>query len=110
MHSRQAKLLAYAENLAEKTAAKSKSGTPVLFKYTDPKTGKDFYLTEKKMTGVRSPYSGMVLQGVTPEKDTLSDVGKEVKEDAKAQKAQKAQSRKAALLAILQGTAADEVF
>lgn len=100
MHTRQAALLNYAEEVSSKIAAKGKSGTPVLFKYTCPETNKDFYLTEKKTTGVRSPYTGKTFKA-TPEKDTLSEVGKEMKDDAKAQKAQK--SKKAALLAMLQG-------
>ena len=90
MHPRQASLLNAAENLVEKTAAKGKAGAPVLFKYTDPDAKKDFYLTEKKTT-VKSPFSGKSIS-VKPEKFTMGDVSKEIKEDAAAAKASKAAS------------------
>lgn len=100
MHPRQASLITAAEDIAEKTAAKGKSGAPTLFKYTDPDTNQDFYLPEKKTT-VKSPWSGKSIS-VKPEKFTMGDVAKEVKEDAAAAKSTK--SKKAALIALLQGT------
>jgi hypothetical protein len=100
MHPRQARLITAAENIAEKTAAKGKSGAPVLFKYVDEESGKDFYLPEKKTT-VKSPWSGKTIS-VKPEKFTMGDVAKEVKEDAAATKAAP-KSKKAALLDILGG-------
>ena len=99
MHPRQARLITAAENIAEKTAAKGKAGAPVLFKYVDGESGKDFYLTEKKTT-VKSPWSGKTIS-VKPEKFTMGDVAKEVKEDAAAPKSPK--SKKAALLDLLGG-------
>ena len=99
MHPRQASLITAAEDIAEKTAAKGKSGTPALFKYVDEESGKDFYLPEKK-TSVKSPWSGKTIT-VKPEKFTMGDVAKEVKEDAAAAKATR--SRKAALIALLRG-------
>lgn len=99
MHPRQARLITAAENIAEKTAAKGKSGAPTLFKYTDPDTNQDFYLPEKKTT-VKSPWSGKSIS-VKPEKFTMGDVAKEVKEDAAAAKSTK--SKKAALIALLRG-------
>ena len=83
MHPRQASLLAVAQELVEKTA-KKKSGAPVLWKYTDPETQTDFYLTEKKVT-VKSPYTGKSFSA-KPEKFNMGDVSKELKGDAKAEK------------------------
>ena len=93
MHPRQANLISVAERIAQRIAAKSKAGAPVLYKYTDPDGG-DFYLPEKKTT-VKSPYSGKSISA-KPEKFTPGDVAK-AKEDAKAK------TKKAALLAILHG-------
>lgn len=95
MHPRQASVLNAASELADRIAAKKKqtekkqqaggkSGAPVLFKYTDPDSGQDFYLPEKKTT-VKSPWSGKSIS-VKPEKFNMGDVGKELKEDAKAKK------------------------
>ena len=66
-------LLERANSLVEKTAA------AVLFKYTD-EDGKEFYLPEKQVGTLKSPYSG---KGFTakPERSSLSDVGKELKEE-----------------------------
>lgn len=100
MHPVQASLLAHADRVAAKTSEGPKFGAAALFKYTCPETGKDFYLTEKKTT-VKSPYTGKSF-GAKPEKDTLSDVGKEMKEDAAKAKAQK--SKKAALLSYLRSS------
>ncbi len=87
MHPRQAALLAKANDFTaakKKQTEQQKSSAPLLWKYVDPESGKDFYLTEKKTT-VRSPYSGKMIT-VKPEKLNLSGVGKELKEDAKAAK------------------------
>lgn len=73
MHPTQQILLRQAENLAAKTSA-----TTALWKYTDPDTGKVFYLTEKVMT-IRSPWTGKTFT-TRPEKSTLSDVGQELRE------------------------------
>lgn len=86
MHPRQASLLTNAQEVVAKTA-KKKSGAPTLYKYTDPDSGVDFYLPEKKTT-VKSPYSGKSFSA-KPEKFTMGDVGKELKTDAKAEKAAK---------------------
>lgn len=102
MHPRQASLLNYSATLLSKMAAKSpakQSGTN-LWKYTCPESGQDFYLPSKKTT-VRSPYTGKSFTA-KPEKDTLTEVGKELKEDAKAQKAAP-KSKKATLLDLLNG-------
>lgn len=100
MHPRQAQLIAQAQNVVQKTAAK-KSGAPTLWKYTDP-DGVDFYLTKKETGSIKSPYSGKSFPA-KPEKFSLSDVGQEMKSDAKAEKAEK--SKKAALLDLLNGKA-----
>jgi len=67
-------LLDRAASLIVKTAA------PVLWKYVD-EDGKDFYLTERRTGTIRSPYSGKSFTP-KPEKSTLSDVGKELKQDS----------------------------
>ena len=99
-------LLSLSERLLVRTAARAKkhqgeskrqSGSN-LWKYTCPETGKDFYLAEKK-TSIKSPYTGKNFTA-KPEKDTLSDVGKELKSDQAAAKAEK-NTKKAALLALL---------
>ncbi len=93
MHPRQASVLAVASDLADRIAAKKKPAqqkqqaggkmsAPTLFKYTDPDTGMDFYLPEKKTT-VKSPWSGKSIS-VKPEKFNMGDVAKELKTDAKA--------------------------
>ena len=84
MYERQASLIERAQqvtgSIEDRTAAMN------LWKYTCPETDKDFYLTEKKTT-IRSPYTGKTFTS-KPEKDTLGDVGKELKKDqaAKAEK------------------------
>ena len=89
MHPRQATVLAKANDLEGRIAAKKqtqqKTSVPTLFKYTDPDSGQDFYLTEKKTT-VKSPYSGKSFSA-KPEKFNMGDVTKELKTDAKAEKA-----------------------
>ena len=77
MHPLQSRLLQEALQLKVAAAA------PVLWKYTDPE-GKEFYLTEKKTT-VRSPYSGKSFS-VKPERSTISEVSKDLREEAKADK------------------------
>ena len=67
-------LLDRAASLVWKTSAAA-----VLWKYTDDE-GKEFYLPEKKMGTLKSPYSGKSFS-VKPEKSSLSDVGKELKEE-----------------------------
>ena len=91
MHPRQASVVNAAIELADRLAAKKKqtekqqaggkAGAPTLYKYTDPETGQDFYLPEKKTT-VKSPWSGKSIS-VKPEKFNMGDVAKELKSDAK---------------------------
>jgi len=75
MHRDQEQLLQRAESLRTKLAA------ALLWKYTDPDNGKIFYLTEKVMT-IRSPYTGKTFS-TKPERYSLSDVGQELREEAK---------------------------
>lgn len=84
MHPRQASLLATTDEIADKIAAKKPVAlaTPLLWKYVDPESGKEFFLTERK-TPVKSPYSGKSIS-VRPEKMTVPAVGKDLKEDAGA--------------------------
>jgi hypothetical protein len=90
MHPRQASALTAAQELADRIAKKKpaqkqqaggKAGAPTLFKYTDPETGQDFYLPEKKTT-VKSPWTGKSIS-VKPEKFNMGDVAKELKSDSK---------------------------
>ena len=66
-------LLARAASIIERTSA------TVLWKYTD-EDGKDFYLSEKKVGTLKSPHTGKSFTA-KPERSSLSDVGKELKED-----------------------------
>jgi hypothetical protein len=66
-------LLQKLSSLAEKTAA------TVLWKYTDDE-GSVFYLTERVMGTLRSPYSGKSFVP-KPEKVSLADVGQELKDE-----------------------------
>ncbi len=75
MSTTQKTLLEKAEKLEGKLAA-----TP-LWKYMDPDTGKPFYLMEKVMT-IRSPFTGKTFS-TRPERYSLSDVGQELREEAK---------------------------
>ena len=112
MHPRQASLLSDSESVLSRVAKRSgkkqseaaKQGGANLFRYTCPETGQDFYLPVKQ-TPVKSPYTGKSVS-VKPEKATLGDVGKELKEDAAAAKNNK--SKKASLLDILRGASDDE--
>lgn len=72
-------LLSKAASLQDKLAA-----AKVLWKYSDPE-GNDFYLLKKQTGAVRSPYSGKSFTG-KPERFSLTDLGKELKADAKAEK------------------------
>jgi hypothetical protein len=91
MHPRQANLLTQATEVAERTAGKKKEaltgGQAILWKYTDA-DGNVFYLEEKKLSGVRSPYTGKSFVP-KPERHTPAQVGKEMKEDAKAETTEK---------------------
>lgn len=97
MHPRQASVLIQANDLRDRLAAKKqtekkqqaggKTAVPTLWKYTCPDTSKDFYLTEKR-TSVKCPECGK-SHSMKAEKFSLSDVGKELKSDAKAEKAAK---------------------
>ena len=63
----------------DQAEAKSKTAAAILFKYTCPETGHDFW-TEKKQTTIKSPFTGKSF-AAKPEKSSLGDVGKEVKKD-----------------------------
>ena len=74
----------------DQAEAKEKKAASNLWKYTCPETNEDFW-TSKKQTTIRSPFTGKTFTA-KPDKDTLSDVGKEIKKDqadAKAKKASK---------------------
>jgi hypothetical protein len=90
MHPRQAHLADLAQFLVEKTAD-DKTAATSLWLYTCPETKQDFYLP-KKMVSVRSPYTGKTFSA-KPEKVSMGDVGKELKEDAKAEKADKGKGK-----------------
>ena len=93
MHPRQASILSQAIEVADRTAGKKKQSEkkqgaqPLLWKYTDP-DGATFYLEEKKTT-VKSPYSGKSFSA-RPERHTPAQVGKEMREDSKAETAKQA--------------------
>lgn len=95
MHPRQASLLTEASEVADRTAGKQpetqkqalSGGQAILWKYTDP-DGKVFYLEEKLMTGLKSPFSGRSFTS-KPERHTPQQVGKEMKEDAKVASTEK---------------------
>lgn len=83
MHPRQASVVHMAHEIAEKVAAKADkpaAGPAVLWKYVDPE-GKEFYLTEKKLT-VKSPYSGKSFT-TKPEKMTGAKVQQELRDESK---------------------------
>jgi hypothetical protein len=65
--------------LARAASIQSKIAATVLWKYTD-EDGKDFYLSDKKVGTLKSPYTGKSFTA-KPERSSLSDVGKELKED-----------------------------
>ena len=65
--------------LARAASIQSKIAATVLWKYTDEE-GKDFYLSEKKVGTLKSPHTGKSFTA-NPERSSLSDVGKELKED-----------------------------
>lgn len=71
------------KSLSQKTASSSpmvkEAAAAVLWKYTDAEKGKDFYLKSRKVT-VRSPWTGKTFSA-KPEKETLTNVGKELKEE-----------------------------
>lgn len=73
-----------ARKASPKKSEKRQSGTN-LWKYTCPETEKDFYLPVKQVT-VKSPFTGKSFSA-KPEKDSLSEVGKNLKEEAKTKKA-----------------------
>lgn len=84
MHPRQAHLLNATVEMVEKIAAKKPVAlsAPILWKYVDPETNQEFFLTERKMT-VRSPYSGKSFSA-KPEKMTVPAIGKDLRDDAPA--------------------------
>jgi ribosomal protein L24E len=66
-------LFSRAASLLDRTSA------AVLWKYVD-EDGKAFYLTERKTTAIRSPFSGQAFTP-KPEKSNLAEVGKDLKEE-----------------------------
>lgn len=82
MHPRQSSLAHHAAQLVEATAPRT--AAVVLYKYTCPETGKDFW-TESKQTSIKSPFTGKSF-AAKPEKSSLGDVGKEVKKDQESAK------------------------
>lgn len=96
MHPRQASLLATATEVADRTSGTPQEttkqaltgGQAILWKYTDP-DGNIFYLEEKKISGLKSPYTGKSFVS-KPERHTPQQVGKEMKDDAKAEKSEPA--------------------
>lgn len=89
MHPRQASVLAEAQAVSERLAGQQpkQAAAPILWKYED-NTGeapKTFYLEEKKLAGLRSPFTGKTLTGVRPKRHTPAQVGQEMKEEAKEQ-------------------------
>lgn len=81
-HPLQQKIGQQAQALAAQLAGKTAAMT--LYKYVCPETEQDFYLP-KKMASVKSPYTGKTFTS-KPEKVSLGDVAKELKDDAKAAK------------------------
>lgn len=76
----QAVLLERAKNLVTRTAsALEKNAAGILWKYTDEE-GNDFFLAEKRVGTIRSPHTGKSFTA-KPERSSLSDVGKELKEE-----------------------------
>lgn len=83
MHPKQSSLLARAEVVV---ATLTREAAVVLWKYTDPDNGKEFYLKERRKT-VKSPWSAKNFT-TTPERFSIGDVGKELKaDDAKVKNA-----------------------
>ena len=96
MHPRQASLLSQATNIEQKLAAKKQqqqkqvgAGPPTTFwEYTD-EDGNKFYLP-KKMTTLKSPYTGKSMTGQKPTQvkpGQFSQELKELKEESKGKKA-----------------------
>jgi hypothetical protein len=79
MSSTQQTLLRQANDLNSKLAA------TVLWKYVCPNTDKTFYLQEKVVT-IRSPFTGKTFT-TKPERESLGDVGKALREESKAKTA-----------------------
>jgi hypothetical protein len=52
-----------------------------MWKYVDPDSGQEFYLTERK-TSVKSPWTGKAFSA-KPEKLSLTNMVKDVKEESK---------------------------
>lgn len=73
--NRSQRILARTDSLLWKTAASA------LFKYTDGE-GNNFYLPEKKTGTLKSPFSGKSFPA-KPEKSSISDVSKGLKDDDK---------------------------
>lgn len=69
---RQQELLRRAQALLGKTAVGP------LWKYTCPDTGNVFFLLERKISGVRSPWTGKPFVA-KPERSTLTDVAKDLR-------------------------------
>jgi len=81
MHPRQAALLNRTRELSTKIAGQRQGASPVMWKYVDPDSGQEFYLTERK-TSVKSPWTGKAFSA-KPEKLSLTNMVKDVKEESK---------------------------
>lgn len=97
MHPRQASLLTQATDLESKLAAKKQTQQKQIaavpstfFEYTD-EDGNSFYLP-KKMTTVRSPYTGKSMTGQKPTPIKPGEFSQELKEQKEKAKAPKAKS------------------
>lgn len=89
MHPRQASVLARVKSVRSDIEGTPKTalsgGQAILWKYTDP-SGKPFYLEEKVVTTLKSPFSGKSFVQ-KPERFTPSQVGKEMREESQAKEA-----------------------
>jgi hypothetical protein len=80
MHPRQASLLTQANEITERLAADKSGQQALLWKYTDP-AGHVFYLDEKILTSLRSPFTGKAFTPKRPVRYTPAQVGKALKEE-----------------------------
>ena len=83
MDSRQAALLAQAEELTVKLGSDDKTAAaPVLWKYIDSDSGKEFFLPSR-MQNVHSPYTGK-SSPQRPERFQMSEIQKDLRQVEKA--------------------------
>ena len=82
MHPRQASLIQQAKATLE--TLHTAAAPPSLWKYTCPETGNEFW-TKVKKTTIRSPFTGKNFSA-KPDKDTVSEVSKDLKLDREQSK------------------------